>query len=157
MKIRSKIALWTTSLFLLVASSALATPVSFDINAGGFGYETGWSITQLTGGSWSAGNVGSMASYTTYSFNWDLTPGDYTLYMTDTFGDGLDGAGGFVRLEVDNSVLLEQSGNVFGYTYRLDFEVPASGSAPVPEPSTFLLLGGGLIGFACYRRKLKKS
>src|SRR5665648_541347 len=87
-------------------STSLATPVFFEINAGGWGYETAWAINQLTGGSWLAGMAtGTMASYTNYTYNWDLGGGDYLLSMTDTFGDGLDG-GGHAVLTVGTNTLL---------------------------------------------------
>lgn len=154
MKIKCITVLWVVSLLTLLSSTAMATPVSFAINVGGFGYETGWSINQLSGGSWSYGmNTGAMSSYTTYSYNWDLAAGDYALTMTDTWGDGLDGSGGFARLIVDDKPLLDQSGNVFDYSYTLNFKVPESGPPAVPEPSTIFLLSGGLMGLVWYRRK----
>ncbi|MDX9788940.1 MAG: PEP-CTERM sorting domain-containing protein [Desulfobacterales bacterium] len=144
-------------LFLLcfISASVYATPVDFEINAGGFGYETSWAIDQLTGGSWSAGMAtGTMASYTNYTFNWDLSAGDYLLEMGDTFGDGLDN-GGHVYLAVAGNVLLDQVGNVFGSYYSFPFEV--NGNNPVPEPSTMILLGFGLVGLAgVARKKMKK-
>ncbi len=41
--------------------------------------------------------------------------------------------------------------------YAFEVDNIAVGSAPVPEPSTFLLLGGGLMGLAWYGRKRKKA
>ena len=144
-------------LFLLFSSStSMATPVDFSINAGGYGYETSWAITQ-DAGSWAAGMItGSMANNTPYSFSWDLDPGGYLLAMEDSFGDGLDGVGGSVSLIVDSVTILDQTGRVFGFSYRLPFDVPETGPPPVPEPATIFLLGSGLFGLAWCGRKRKK-
>ncbi|MES9868624.1 MAG: hypothetical protein ABW149_02835 [Sedimenticola sp.] len=136
-------------LFIGAPSVTLATPVFWEINTGGFGYETGWSITQTTGGTFSAGmSTGSMASYTDYTYNWDLTPGDYLLAMSDTYGDGLDN-GGHATLIVDGSTLLS-CGSCFGYSYRLQFVVP-EGDAPAPAP--LALIGLGLLAMGFVRNK----
>ncbi|MGC9519424.1 MAG: PEP-CTERM sorting domain-containing protein [Desulfuromonadaceae bacterium] len=141
-----------TLLLIFIACPAFATPVHFDINAGGFGYETSWSIT---GPTFSAG-VSRMANYSTYSYEWDLNPGPYNLYMTDTWGDGLDN-GGSLHLIVAGISLLDYDtpSNVFRSTFSYDFDVP--GTNPVPKPSTFLLLGSGLAGLGFYARKKKKA
>ena len=136
-----------------LSTSVFATPVDFTINAGGFGYETGWSITQINGGSWYHGmTTGTMGSNVEYDFDWDLTPGDYRLLMNDTFGDGLDN-GGYVYLAVDDNIILNIIGNVFSYNYTLDFTVGESDV--VPEPTTAILLCLGLIGLAGVSRKQK--
>jgi hypothetical protein len=140
---------------LFVACPAFATPVHFDINAGGYGYETSWSIT---GPSFTAG-INGMTSNFTYTYDWDLNPATYNLYMNDTYGDGLD-AGGSLHLIVNGISLLDYDtpSNVFSYSYSYDFDVPGTnpGTNPVPEPSTFLLLGSGLAGLGFYARKRKK-
>lgn len=42
------------------------------------------------------------------------------------------------------------------YITRVAFSAETSSSAPVPEPSTMLLLGSGLLGLAGLRRRFKK-
>lgn len=43
------------------------------------------------------------------------------------------------------------------FSFLMDGEEIPSGPAPVPEPSTFLLLGCGLAGLGLYARKRKQA
>lgn len=150
----------TLALLLLVSTSSVyATTVSWTINSGGYGYETSWNISQLTGsGSFSEGAAtGTMVSYQEYSFLWDLNAGDYLLTMNDTYGDGLD-AGGYAELIVNGLTLLD-CGSCFSSSYRLEFEVPESQTPPnaVPLPAAVWLFGSAIVGFAGFSRYKKKA
>lgn len=148
-----KILSFITWIAIAVPSITYATPVFWEINTGGWAYETSWSITQLTGGSWSEGMTTGSMSNQNYTYNWDLNPGDYLLTMADTYGDGLD-AGGHATLIVDGTTLLN-CGVCFGSSYRLSFVVPTSDDGQVPEPITLALMGLGLAGIGYNRRKKK--
>ncbi len=143
-----------TALSLSIVSSSVATPVNFEINAGGWADETSWNITQQTGGVWSEGMPpGAMNNYVDYTYNWDLDEGDYLLAIHDTWGDGLD-HGGHVFLSVANVTLLDLTQPEFEDYYHR-FNVPAS---EVPEPATMLIFASGLAGLVGYgrRKSLKK-
>ena len=147
-----KIIAYIALLSIVAPTASYATPVFWEINAGGFGYESSWSITQDTGGSFSAG-ISSMSSYTDYIYNWDLTPGDYSLILQDTYGDGLD-FGGHATLIVDGTTLLS-CGSCFGYSRELSFVVSQAEST-VPAPAPLALMGLGLVGIG-FSRKLKSA
>ena len=58
------------------------------------------------------------------------------------------------NLLIDISLTNTNPGDLFSVTFQFD---TSPISAPVPEPSTILLLGSGLAGLAWYGRKRKKA
>jgi hypothetical protein len=92
---------------------------------------------------WSTGGI--------YSYNFALTSNTYTgnfLGNVDLWADG--------RLCVDVSQALL----TFGDFYLASSELTAygdNGSAPVPEPSTIMLLGAGFLGLAAYGKRRKNA
>jgi hypothetical protein len=70
------------------------------------------------------------------------------------------GGYGILSFELTNTALVDRylgSGN-FGFHWNMtcgNDTIEGGASAPVPEPSTFVLLGAGLLGAGLYRRKRK--
>ncbi len=55
-------------------------------------------------------------------------------------------------IQIDVPMTNTNPGDLFSSTFRVD-----TAPAPVPEPSTILLLGSGLLGLGWYGRKRKKA
>ncbi|RQW89022.1 MAG: PEP-CTERM sorting domain-containing protein [Geobacter sp.] len=144
---------------------------------------TGWT---LTGGEYSQAGEGFFREFdnsgwavlsqnivTTAGMQYDLSFDTYADYVTgNEFAWSIDGGalnyitsttswitnyGTFsVASDITNVAFYMATDPGTG-TWRVDnISVTASDPAPVPEPTTFLLLGAGLVGMMVYRRKGKK-
>ena len=125
-------------LFLL-GSEYLGAPADLNAATPGFLAES----TGISGGEWIFADAVTLLPNTTYWFYSDAlwVPGSMT-------GDGNVYAGGELYVNWPNGGAITSNFTKLGED--ADFRVSGN---PVPEPSTMLLLGSGLIGLAGYGRK----
>lgn len=72
----------------------------------------------------------------------------------DRFGEG---SNVYVNLFFENDEIFTAfEYSTTGVAFEMDNIVAGVGAAPVPEPSTLILLGGGLLGLGFYARRKKK-
>jgi len=127
----------------LAASRVFGTPTANEFwqHANLTGSDASSGLTELARGT-TLGNTG-WADYATYEFDFIYTPTNLKVFVGGTLE--LDIAGSF-----NNGRLGFYNFSQGGVTYS-SFTVD-----PVPEPTTMLLLGTGLLGLAGARRKMKK-
>jgi hypothetical protein len=90
----------------------------------------------------------------------DVSVGDFILMeamLETTAALPNDGIGRAIWAEFGNTLQTSLSSDTFGATLIPYGTGGNNGNAPVPEPSTFLLLGGGLAGLAFYARRRRKE
>ena len=108
-------------------------------------FTDGGTIGQYVGGmlNLGTGNAGTDVLLATLTFTAGSVAGTNTLLIEGLFDSSFQG---LYYMGADEDI----SGSI-------DITVNSGGAAPVPEPSTMLLFGAGLIGLAGFRKKLFKK
>jgi hypothetical protein len=134
------------------------TVTSLSITYAGFAnpsYNTTFQLTDFSGMNWDTHNA-------TLDFNQNLigqTTYDGFGNPDGTWGPGSQGEFSFFSAYPGNP-LYPQYGDFFNLVYGGEYFTLGGiqqDQPPVPEPSSFLLLGGGLLGLGLLRKRFKKQ
>lgn len=145
-----------------------------------------WTGTRITGDALYASPVVStrgafgFEAVTFNNINVDLAPGDYVAFgSASSFFDGFPGQSEWGRTEDDNAytdgtLVFMNNGSDFNLlfdddwitsdlivpadlVFEMEFDKETLPPSPVPEPSTFLLVGVGIAGIGLLSGKIKRS
>ena len=180
-----KIFVTLAAICCFAATSALAVPISGNVNfSGGCSYSGGTTPADATGidflgGLTMYGNTGNYAevspltpvTFQDFTFSPDLSPSPVDplwqfVYDGKTYSfvmNSVTASSGVNSLTLDGTGMLaitgfdDTPGNWIFTTQGQSATLSFSATSSVPEPGTILLLGGGLLGLAFYgRRRMSK-